>query len=103
MLPTARTADISVPSASMRSTHRAAVLPRGWNAVALAVFAGAAVAFAGLSDDVSEHNGLVRSDPRWLASIVSDRTPMLVRLAKVVSDVGAVAVLALIAVAAGAA
>ena len=85
---------------SMSWARRVAVLPRGWNAVAAVVFAGAAFAFAGLSDDVSEHDGLVRSDPHWLAAIVSDRTPMLVRMAKVVSEVGAAAVLAVVAVAA---
>ncbi|HSP39583.1 MAG TPA: phosphatase PAP2 family protein [Frankiaceae bacterium] len=49
---------------------------------AVAVLVGAVWTVAGLTQDVLEHDGVVRSDPRLLADVVGHRTPTLTVLAK---------------------
>ncbi len=64
---------------------------------ALAVIVGSLVAFGGVSEDVTQHNGLQRPDFAHLRFFTERRPTVLVRLAKVVTELGAVPVLALVA------
>src|SRR5438309_1513099 len=60
----------------------------------------AAVAFGGVTEDVTQRNGLATSDAMHLRWFVDHRPGLLVSAARVVSEIGSPPVLGLIAVAA---
>ena len=60
-----------------------------------------AVGFAGVSEDVTQHNGLAATDARELSLFTDHRSALLVRGARAVTDLGAVAVVGVVALAAG--
>lgn len=62
----------------------------------------ATIALAVTVEDVTNHNGLATTDGRHLGWFTTHRTGALVNGAKVLTDFGGVAVLAIVAVAAGA-
>ena len=59
------------------------------------------IAFGGLTEDVTQHNGLFTSDASHLQWFTKHRSDSLVSIARVVSDIGNVAVLGIVAVVAG--
>jgi undecaprenyl-diphosphatase len=72
---------------------------RTWVALTAALFtvAGAVVALAVATEDVTQHNGLSTSDPSHLKFFVDHRGDQLVNLAKVVTEAGAAPLLAVLA------
>jgi undecaprenyl-diphosphatase len=68
---------------------------------ALVVLFGSLAVFGGVSEDVTQRNGLARQDFAHLHFFTQRRTSLLVHLAKVISMLGALPVLALIAALAG--
>ena len=68
---------------------------------ATATVIGAGTLLAGLSEDVIAGNGSAKDDPRLLQTIVDHRSAWLVKLAKLVTELGAVGVLGVVAVVAG--
>jgi membrane-associated phospholipid phosphatase len=84
-------------------SHRLGLTWRGWCAlgggiVALGV---AVIVLGGVSEDVTQHNGLASSDPSHLRFFTDHRTGLLVQAARIASDFGNVAILALVAIGAG--
>jgi len=76
----------------------------GWTAVVALLFGFAAlaaslVALGGVTEDVTQHNGLSRSDASHLGLFIRHRSDVLVHAAKLLTDVGAVPVLLLLAMA----
>jgi undecaprenyl-diphosphatase len=61
----------------------------------------AVVVLGGVSEDVTQHNGLARSDPSHLRFFAEHRPGLLVQAARIASDFGNVAILALVAIGAG--
>jgi undecaprenyl-diphosphatase len=59
------------------------------------------VGFAGVAEDVTQHNGLATADPHDLSIFTDHRSALLVRAARTVTDLGAIAVVAAVALAAG--
>lgn len=76
---------------------------RGWCVLAAGILAlGAALAvLAGVSEDVTQHNGLASSDPSHLRYFTDHRPDLLVHASRVVTDLGNAAIVAIIATAAG--
>lgn len=76
---------------------------RGVCALAAAIVAlvAAVTVLGGISEDVTQHNGLASSDPAHLRFFTDHRPDLVINAARVVTDLGGVFVLALIAVAAG--
>jgi undecaprenyl-diphosphatase len=68
---------------------------------AVATVMGAGVVLAGVSEDVVAHNGAAVEDPHLLQSIADHRPGWLVQLAKLVTNLGSVGVLGILAVAVG--
>ena len=66
-------------------------------ALGLLVALGAALVFAGVSEDVIQHNGAAITDPQNLAWITHHRSGALVTGSRVLNDVGSVAVVLAIA------
>ena len=67
----------------------------------LATLAGSLLVFGGATEDVTQHNGFVHHDAADLHIFTSHRTDAIVRLSKVLTESGAVPVLALLVVVAG--
>ena len=67
-------------------------------ALGLLVALGATLVFAGVSEDVIEHNGAATADPQRLAWIAHHRSATLVSGARVLNDVGSVAVVLIAAI-----
>lgn len=67
-------------------------------ALGLLVALGAALVFAGISEDVIEHDGAAITDPQRLAWITRHRSGALVTSSRVLNDLGSVAVVLAIAV-----
>ena len=61
--------------------------------------AGAAAALAVTTEDVTQHNGLSTSDPSHLRFFIDHRSELLVDLAKLVTELGAAPLLAVLALA----
>ena len=79
----------------------------GWSAVVALLFGVVAlsaslVTLGGVTEDVTQHNGLSRSDASHLSVLVRHRSDVLVHTSKLLTDVGAVPVLLLLAAAAAA-
>ncbi|HEV3134577.1 MAG TPA: phosphatase PAP2 family protein [Acidimicrobiia bacterium] len=86
-----------------RARARLGLTWRGVCALAAAVVAlvAAVTVLGGVAEDVIRHNGLASSDAAHLRLFTDHRPDLLVNAARVVTDLGGVFVLALIAVAAG--
>jgi membrane-associated phospholipid phosphatase len=86
-----------------RVSHRLGLTWRGWCVLGAGVIAlGVAVTvLGGVSEDVTQHNGLARSDPSHLRLFTEHRSDWLVQAARIASDFGNVAILALVAIGAG--
>src|SRR5947208_3484985 len=69
---------------------------------AVATVTGAGVVLAGVYEDVVAHNGAATEDPHLLQSIADHRPAWLVHLAKLVTTLGSVGVVAILAAAVGA-
>ena len=74
----------------------------GWSAVVallvgLVALAGSLAALGGVTEDVTRHNGLSRSDASHLGLFIRHRSDVLVHASKLLTDVGAVPVLLLLA------
>src|SRR3954454_12926673 len=71
----------------------------GWIAVAFAivVLLGSLAVFAGATEDVTQHNGMATHDAANLRHFINARTGLTVDLAKFGSEIGAVAVIGLLA------
>src|SRR6266542_2772043 len=67
----------------------------------LAVLCVTAVVFGGVTEDVTQRNGLFSSDGLHLGWFTNHRSDVLFSLAGFLGDVGSVAILGLVAVAAG--
>src|SRR3954469_13263866 len=67
-------------------------------ALATVALVGCFTMMAVATEDVTQHNGLSTSDPSHLRFFVEHRSPALVDLAKVVTDLGSVAILGPLAV-----
>jgi membrane-associated phospholipid phosphatase len=97
---------------SIRATRDLAVRLYRWTGLtlrglvallaALATVAGAGLMVAALSEDVITGDGSAKDDPGVLRAIVDHRTGWLVRLARFVTQFGAVGVLGIVALLAGA-
>jgi undecaprenyl-diphosphatase len=76
---------------------------RGLLALATGIVALAATVtvLGGVSEDVTQHNGLATHDVANLRLFIDHRSEVVVRAARIVSDLGGVAVLALIAIGVG--
>jgi len=76
---------------------------QGWCVLAAGILAlGAALAvLAGVSEDVTQHNGLASSDPSHLRFFTDHRPDLLVHASRIVTDFGNAAIVAIIAIAAG--
>jgi undecaprenyl-diphosphatase len=76
---------------------------RGLCALAAAIVALVAMVtvLGGVSEDVTQHNGLASSDAAHLRLFTDHRSDLLIQAARIVTSLGGVVVLALIAVAAG--
>jgi membrane-associated phospholipid phosphatase len=72
---------------------------RRWWIAALGTIFGALLLLGDLTDDVSEHNGQTLHDASRLDFFTDHRPHLLVSAAKVVTDLGAVSVLAVLAIA----
>ncbi len=64
----------------------------------LAVLVGTTMAFGGVTEDVTQHNGTSRADPSRLQWFVHHRSGLLVSVSRVITEIGSPVVLALIAV-----
>jgi undecaprenyl-diphosphatase len=62
---------------------------------------GAVVVLGGVAEDVTRHNGLASSDAAHLRLFTEHRSDLLISAARIVTSLGGVVVLALLAVAAG--
>jgi membrane-associated phospholipid phosphatase len=84
-------------------TRRLGLTWQGWCVLAAGILAlGAAVAvLAGVSEDVTQHNGLASSDPAHLRFFTDHRPDLLVHASRIVTELGNAAVVAIIAIAAG--
>jgi membrane-associated phospholipid phosphatase len=76
----------------------------GWHAVValllgLVVLAVSLVALGGVTEDVTQHNGLSSSDASHLGLFIRHRPDALVHVSKLLTDLGAVPVLLLLAIA----
>src|SRR5207247_7280302 len=76
---------------------------RGVCALAAAILAlvAAVTVLGGVSEDVTQHNGLASSDAAHLRFFTDHRPDLVINAARIVTDLGGVFVLVLIAVAAG--
>jgi membrane-associated phospholipid phosphatase len=76
---------------------------RGVCALAAAILAlvAAVALLGGVSEDVTQHNGLASSDAAHLRFFTDHRPDLVINAARIVTDLGGVLVLALIAIAAG--
>jgi undecaprenyl-diphosphatase len=70
-------------------------------ATGLALLCFTTVVFGGVSEDVTQHNGLFTSDLPHLRWFTMHRSDVLVSVARVLSDIGSVAILGFVAVVAG--
>jgi undecaprenyl-diphosphatase len=70
-------------------------------AAAIVALAAAVMVLSGVAEDVTRHNGLASSDAAHLRFFTDHRPDFVVNAARIVTDLGGVFVLALIAVAAG--
>src|SRR2546421_8661100 len=61
----------------------------------------AVIVLGGVAEDVTQHNGLASSDAAHLRFFTDHRPDLAIRAARIVTDIGGVFVLALIAIAAG--
>jgi membrane-associated phospholipid phosphatase len=59
------------------------------------------IVLAGVSEDVTQHNGLATSDPSHLRLVTDHRPDVLVHVSRIVTNLGNVAIVAVIAIAAG--
>jgi undecaprenyl-diphosphatase len=59
------------------------------------------VGFAGVAEDVAQHNGLATSDARDLSIVTDHRSALLVTAARALTDLGTITVVAAVALAAG--
>ena len=86
-----------------RVSRRLGLTWRGWCALGAGVLAlGAAMTvLAGVSEDVTQHNGLATSDPSHLRFFTDHRPDVLVHASRIVTDLGNAAIVAVIAIAAG--
>src|SRR6476661_5449397 len=64
-------------------------------------YAGLVAVAAGLIEDVTQHDGLATADPHDLSIFTDHRSALLVRAARAVTDLGTIAVVAAVALAAG--
>jgi undecaprenyl-diphosphatase len=67
----------------------------------MVALAAAVMVLGGVAEDVTQHNGLATSDAAHLRFFTDHRPDLVVNAARIVTDLGGVFVLALIAVAAG--
>jgi len=76
---------------------------RGVCALAAAILAlvAAVALLGGVSEDVTQHNGLASSDAAHLRFFTDHRPDLVINAARIVTDLGGVFVLALVAIAAG--
>jgi undecaprenyl-diphosphatase len=70
-------------------------------AAAIVALAAAVMVLSGVAEDVTRHNGLASSDAAHLRLFTDHRPDFVVNAARIVTDLGGVFVLAIIAVAAG--
>jgi len=86
-----------------RVSDRLGLSWRGWCALGAGILAlGAAMSvLAGVSEDVTQHNGLATSDPSHLRFFIAHRSDVLVHASRIVTDLGNVAIVAVIAIAGG--
>jgi len=68
---------------------------------AIAALIGAVTVLGGVSEDVTQHNGLASSDLAHLRLFTDHRSDLVVQAARIVTNFGGVVVLALIAISAG--
>src|SRR4051794_22983241 len=97
----------SAATASWRAVEAARERMRLSYAGLVAVAAGlvavlmTTVGFAGVAEDVTQHNGLATADAHDLSFFTDHRSALLVRAARAVTDLGTIAVVAAVALAAG--
>lgn len=86
-----------------KMSHRLGLTWRGWCVLGSGViaFGVALMVLGGVSEDVTQHNGLASSDPSHLRLFTDHRTGLLVNSSRIASDFGNVAILALLAIGAG--
>ncbi|HMG25970.1 MAG TPA: phosphatase PAP2 family protein [Acidimicrobiia bacterium] len=84
-------------------THRLGLTWKGWCALGASVLAlvAAMTVLGGVSEDVTQHNGLASSDPSHLRFFTDHRPGFLVQSAHIATDLGNAAVLALLVIGAG--
>jgi membrane-associated phospholipid phosphatase len=70
-------------------------------AAAIVALVGAVMVLGGVAEDVTRRNGLASSDAAHLRFFTDHRSDLVIRAARIVTDLGGVFVLALIAIAAG--
>jgi len=83
--------------------HRLGLTWQGWCVLGASILAlvTAVTVLGGVSEDVTQHNGLASSDPSHLRFFTDHRPDLLVRAAHITTDFGNAAVLALVAIGAG--
>jgi undecaprenyl-diphosphatase len=86
-----------------RLRSRVGLTWRGWCALVLALGAlgACAAVLGGVSEDVTQHNGLATSDPAHLRFFTAHRPDFMLRAANLVTNFGGVVALTLVAIAAG--
>jgi undecaprenyl-diphosphatase len=84
-------------------SHRLGLTWRGWLLLAAGVasFGVALIVLGGVSEDVTQHNGLATSDPSHLRFFIDHRPDFLVHASRIVTEFGNAAIVAIIAIAAG--
>lgn len=70
-------------------------------AAAIVALVGAVMVLGGVAEDVTQRNGLASSDAAHLRFFTDHRSDLVIRAARIVTDLGGVFVLALIAIVAG--
>lgn len=86
-----------------RMSQRVGLTWRGWCVLGAGVIAlgVALIVLGGVSEDVTQHNGLASSDPAHLRLFTDHRPDLLVHASRIVTELGNAAVVAIIAIGAG--
>ena len=84
-------------------SHRLGLTWRGWCVLGAGVVAlgVALIALGGVTEDVTQHNGLASSDPVHLRFFIDHRPDLLVHASRIVTELGNAAVVAIIAIGGG--
>jgi len=84
-------------------SHRLGLTWQGWCVLGASILAllAAMTVLGGVSEDVTQHNGLARSDPAHLRFFTDHRPDALVHISRIVTELGTAAIVAGIAIGAG--